>query len=82
MTAPPAPRPLTKRQRALLLHVAAGGTNAAIGRALGIKPDTVAGRLGLIYSWLGVPDRASALALAIYRGEITPADLARIYGDR
>ncbi|MFD6025675.1 response regulator transcription factor [Streptomyces griseoluteus] len=77
-----APRPLTPRQRALLLLVAAGGTNASIGRALGIQPATVAGRLGLIYDWLGVPDRASALAFAIYRGEITPADLGRIYGDR
>ncbi|WP_330236130.1 response regulator transcription factor [Streptomyces sp. NBC_00566] len=77
-----APLPLTQRQRALLLHVAAGGTNAAIGHAMGIHAYTVAGRLGRIYAALGVPDRASALALAIYRGEITPADLACIYGDR
>ncbi|MGW2210139.1 response regulator transcription factor [Streptomyces sp. NPDC001781] len=82
MTAPPTPRPLTQRQRTLLFLVAAGGTNASIGRALGIQPDTVAGRLGHIYATLGVPDRASALAFAIYRGEITPADLARIYGQQ
>ncbi|MER6350599.1 helix-turn-helix transcriptional regulator [Streptomyces sp. NPDC001634] len=69
---------LTARQREVLRLTAAGHTSAQVARRLGINPTTVARHLGEIYKTLGANDRAHAVALAIWRGDITLADLAHI----
>lgn len=72
------PRPLTARQREVLALVAAGRTAMQIGRTLGIEHTTVNRHLAEIYRALGAHDRAHAVALAIWSGDITLADLATI----
>lgn len=71
-------RPLTRRQREVLLLAASGYTNAQIGRALGIHHNTVNTILSAAYRTLGARDRAHAVALAIWSGAISLADLAYI----
>lgn len=71
-------RALTARQRQVLLHVAAGYTSIQSGRLLGIDATTVAKHLAGAYQFLGANDRAHAVALAIYHGHITLAELAAI----
>lgn len=71
-------RALTPRQREVLLLAAAGNTNAAIAARLGITPGTVNELLGAAYRSLGARDRTNAVALAIWRGDISLADLAAI----
>lgn len=51
---------LTSRESEILRLVAAGRTNTAIGRALGVSPRTVAKHLEHIYRKLGVTSRAAA----------------------
>ncbi|MFD4596775.1 LuxR C-terminal-related transcriptional regulator [Streptomyces sp. NPDC058464] len=77
----PAPRPLTRRQREILLLAAAGHTNQQIGHRLRISAQGVNRVLGNAYNALGAHDRAHAVALAIWHGEITLADLAAIAGN-
>jgi DNA-binding CsgD family transcriptional regulator len=72
------PRPLTARQREVLALVAAGRTAMQIGRTLGIEHTTVNRHLAEIYRALGAHDRAHAVALAIWSGDITLANLAAI----
>ncbi|WHM30257.1 helix-turn-helix transcriptional regulator [Streptomyces sp. BPPL-273] len=69
---------LTVRQRQVLRMVAAGYTSAQIGSRLGIHRNTVDRHLGEIYRQIGARDRGNAVALAIYHGHITLADLAAI----
>lgn len=64
-------RPLTARQRQVLLLAANGNTNAAIGRLLGITRVTVDRHLAGTYRALGARDRANAVALAFVTGELT-----------
>jgi DNA-binding CsgD family transcriptional regulator len=71
-------RPLSARQREVLRLTAAGHTSTQVGRLLGINPATVAHHLSDIYKTLGAHDRAHAVALAIYLGHITLAELAHI----
>lgn len=71
-------RPLTARQRQVLRLVAAGHTNAQTARRLATEPTTVNRHMSEIFKRLGVHDRAHAVAVAIYTGEITLADLAAI----
>ena len=70
--------PLTARQREVLRLVAAGYTNAQPAPRLKTKQATVARHLAEIYKRLAVHDRAHAVAVAIYLGEISLADLAAI----
>jgi DNA-binding CsgD family transcriptional regulator len=53
---------LTAREREVVAHVAAGRTNAEIGRALGISHQTVRKHLENVYAKLGVHTRTGALA--------------------
>jgi DNA-binding CsgD family transcriptional regulator len=64
-------RVLTRRQREVLALAANGNTSAAIGRRLGISPDTVNTILGAAYRTLGAHDRAHAVALALRLGDLT-----------
>lgn len=73
-------RALTARQRQVLLLTAAGCTAVQTGHRLNIHVKTVARHLAEIYKSLGASDRAHAVALAIYRGEISIAELAAIAG--
>lgn len=71
-------KPLTARQRQVLALVAAGRTAVQIGRQLSIEHTTVNRHLAEIYKILGAHDRAHAVALAIWRGDITLPQLADI----
>lgn len=73
-------RTLTARQREVLLLAAAGCTAAQTGHRLGIHVTTVARHLAEVYKTLGAQDRAHAVALAIFHGHITLAELAAIAG--
>jgi DNA-binding CsgD family transcriptional regulator len=73
-------RALTARQREVLILAAAGCTSTQTGSRLGIRADTVARHLGEAYKVLGAQDRAHAVALAIFHGHITLAELAAIAG--
>lgn len=69
---------LSARQREVLRMTAAGFTSAQAARRLGVSPTTVVRHLADIYKMLGAHDRAHAVALGIWRGDITLADLAEI----
>jgi DNA-binding NarL/FixJ family response regulator len=75
MTAPPAPRPLTRRQRETLLLAANGNTNTAIAAWRGITPSSVAEILTAAYRRLGATDRAQAVAIALAIGELGVHDI-------
>lgn len=75
-------RALTARQHQVLLLVARGHTNAQIAVRLQITAGTVNEVLGNAYRTLGARDRANAVALAIWHGHLTPADLATITHDQ
>lgn len=55
---------LTNRERDILAQLAAGLSNHAIARSLGLSAKTVANQLSVIYSKLQVTDRAQAMILA------------------
>lgn len=59
---------LTEREREILARVAAGWTNAAIAKDLGISIRTVEHHLGRIFERLGVNNRTAAVQEAIRRG--------------
>lgn len=63
-------RALTGRERRVMVLVARGNTNATIGRLIGLHPTTVNRHLANIYRALGARDRANAVALALWHGEI------------
>ena len=63
-------RPLTRRQREVLLLAANGNTNAAIAEWRGVTPHSVAEILTAAYRRLGATDRAQAVAIALAVGEL------------
>jgi NarL family two-component system response regulator YdfI len=63
---------LTKREREILQRVASGERNKEIAAHLGISEPTVKSHLVSIYFKLGVDSRASAVAVAIERGILSP----------
>lgn len=65
-----APERLTARERDVLLGVARGLSNAAIGRELYITEATVKTHLLRIFAKLGVDDRTRAVTVALERGLI------------
>lgn len=71
------PEPLSERELEVLEAVAAGGTNASVGRALFISPRTVKKHLENIYGKLGVHNRGEAVhrarSLGLLRREAEPA---------
>ncbi|HTD33961.1 MAG TPA: LuxR C-terminal-related transcriptional regulator [Candidatus Elarobacter sp.] len=60
---PPAPAPLTKRERTVAEHAAAGASNHEIAEALSISVRTVETHLTKIYGKLGVTSRGAMSAL-------------------
>lgn len=73
---------LTERHVEILTLVAAGKTNAQIGRALFLSEDTVKGHLKRLFERLQVDDRAAAIATAydvgVFRTRAQRAVLAEI----
>lgn len=59
---------LTTREQEILQHLAAGESNKAIGRALGISDGTVKLHVKAILRKLGVRSRVEAAVLAVERG--------------
>lgn len=55
---------LTPREREILVHIAGGETNAAIGESLFISEKTVRNNITRIFEKLGVSSRAQAIVLA------------------
>jgi DNA-binding CsgD family transcriptional regulator len=66
------PGGLTAREAEVLAHVAAGHTNKAIARALGLSEKTVARHLANIYGKLGVRTRTAAAAFAFEHSLAAP----------
>ena len=54
---------LTRRERAVLEHIAAGQSNKEIARTLGVSPNTVKTHVSNLFSKLGVDKRAEAVNL-------------------
>ena len=63
--------PLTERELEILRKVSDGMTNAEIGYALGISPQTVKNHVTSILRKLAVNDRTHAVVLALRRGWLT-----------
>lgn len=63
--------PLTDRELEILGRVSNGMTNAQIGAALGISPQTVKNHVTSILRKLAVNDRTQAVVLALRRGWLT-----------
>jgi len=59
---------LTAREREVLTHLAAGRTNAQVGKALFISEKTVRNHVTKLFEKLGVSSRAQAIVLAHERG--------------
>ena len=74
-------KPLTRRQREVIVLAANGYTNAGIARHLGIHRCTVDRHFAEAYASLGARDRANAVALAArYRQIDLDADI-RVRGE-
>jgi DNA-binding CsgD family transcriptional regulator len=56
---------LSTREAEILMWVARGQCNKAIGRLLGLSPRTVGTHLEHIYQKLGVKNRSAAVALCL-----------------
>lgn len=69
-----APRGLTEREIDVLRLVAAGRSNAEIGRTLTIAEKTVARHLSNIFGKLDVGSRTAAAAFAYEHGLVTPTE--------
>lgn len=67
--------PLTARQWRVLRLVARGHTTDAAARALGVSPHTAKTHLQVAYRALGARSAPHAVALAMARGLLTPADI-------
>lgn len=66
---------LTPRQRQVLVLIANGHTNRAIGRRLGTCEDTVKCLVRKILRQLHVDDRAQATAVALRIGLLSPDEI-------
>lgn len=61
---------LTARQREIVEHVALGHTNAQIGGALGVSPNTIRNLLARVFERLGASNRADVVRLAVLRPDL------------
>lgn len=68
--APASRGPLTDRQLEILVEVARGRSNRAVGKVLGISERTVRNHLRTISKKLATSDRTRAVVLSIERGWI------------
>lgn len=68
-------RPLSPRERRVLLLAGNGWTNEQIAAVLGISRMTVQRHLQNIRAALGARDRTHAVALAIRQGAVKVADI-------
>ncbi|MFE5369211.1 LuxR C-terminal-related transcriptional regulator [Streptomyces mirabilis] len=68
-------RPLVEREKQVIIGVARGLSNAAIGRELFIAEDTVKTHLRRVYAKTGKHDRAGSVAVLLLLGEITAQDV-------
>ena len=59
---------LTAREREVLVHMAAGATNAEIAEALFVSEATVKSHVGNVFTKLGARDRAAAIVFAFEHG--------------
>jgi DNA-binding NarL/FixJ family response regulator len=59
---------LTAREREVLVHMAAGATNAEIAEALFVSEATVKSHVGSVFTKLGARDRAAAIVFAFEHG--------------
>jgi len=66
-----AARALTERELQVLRGMAAGRSNAEIGRSLYLSEDTIKTHAARLFRKLGVNDRAQAVALGFRRGFVT-----------
>jgi len=66
-----AARALTERELQVLRGMAAGRSNAQIGRSLYLSEDTIKTHAARLFRKLGVNDRAQAVALGFRRGFVT-----------
>ncbi|WP_037865810.1 response regulator transcription factor [Streptomyces sp. NRRL S-1868] len=66
---------VTRRQREALLWIARGRTAQQAGRRMGISLNTVNSLLAGLYRKLGASTGPHAVALAMARGLIAPADI-------
>ena len=62
---------LTPREREVLGHIAAGGSNREIARALHVSEKTVKAHVSSVLAKLGVQDRTQAAVLAVRSGQFT-----------
>lgn len=76
-TAPPRNRITGRELVELLNEIAAGRTNVAIARRLGVTVETVKGRSRALFRDLGASDRAHAVAIAYQRGILHVPDSSR-----
>jgi DNA-binding NarL/FixJ family response regulator len=67
----PVASPLSPRERRVLELTGTGLSTKAVGRQLGISPNTVKFHLRAAFEKLGVRSRAEALMAAIRRGELS-----------
>ncbi|HLU60010.1 MAG TPA: response regulator transcription factor [Pseudonocardia sp.] len=65
---------LTDRERDVLAQVGAGRSNAEIGRALHISPDTARTYVGRLLSKLGARDRSQLVVIAYESGLVRPGE--------
>lgn len=69
---------ITRRELEMLRYAANGNTNEHIAHHLDISAHTVNGTLRRVYLKLGARDRANAVAIALVRGVLRPADIAGV----
>ena len=71
------PKPLTRRERALVAHILAGRSNNAIAGALGTSPQTIRNQLTVLFRKLGVTSRLE-LAVKLGRCDSTNPDGSKV----
>jgi two-component system nitrate/nitrite response regulator NarL len=67
---------LTQRERQVIREVAAGKSNFAIARALGVTENTIKGHLVNIFEKLGLSNRVQVASYAFENGLAGPASEA------